>query len=64
MPQFELLLSISKYGNIFSSQIEKNVSKEKLEPYFHNVMITLFLEWQKIVYQRLIKQQKFLFSFF
>ena len=34
MPQFDLLLSISKYGNMFSSQIEKNISKELLEPYF------------------------------
>lgn len=34
MPQFEFLQSIAKYGNVFSKQIEKNISKELLEPYF------------------------------
>lgn len=34
MPQLEFLTSTSKYGNIFSKQIEKNVAKELLEPYF------------------------------
>lgn len=34
LPQYKLLKSISQNGNIFSTQIEKNVSKELLEPYF------------------------------
>lgn len=34
MPELNLLKSISKHGNVFSTQIEKNISKELLEPYF------------------------------
>lgn len=34
MPELNLLKSISKHGHIFSTQIQKNVSKELLEPYF------------------------------
>jgi len=30
----EILLSISKNGNTFTTQIDKNVEKERLEPYF------------------------------
>lgn len=33
-PEIEFLKSISKYGNIFSTQVQKNISKELLEPYF------------------------------
>lgn len=34
MPEYDLLKSIARYGHIFSTQIEKNISKELLEPYF------------------------------
>ena len=34
MPIPPLLLSVSKNGNMFTTQIDRNVDKEKLEPYF------------------------------
>jgi len=34
MPELALLKSIAKYGNVFSTEIQKNISKELLEPYF------------------------------
>lgn len=34
MPCLNMLLSIHKNGNKFSTQIQKNISKEALEPYF------------------------------
>lgn len=34
LPELVVLKSISKNGNLFSTQIQKNISKETLEPYF------------------------------
>jgi len=34
MPELALLKSIAKNGNIFSTEIQKNIPKELLEPYF------------------------------